>query len=97
MKIFKFLSTAAVLLVSPTLATSQCPAFGADTTCGWAITITDKGATVTQTGQGPYDGSDDTLVGVINNSSLPSTPSSVLGDKYLWFRRRWDRYLRRTP
>jgi hypothetical protein len=37
------------------------------------ITITDTGTTVLQTGQGPYDGSDDTLVGVVNNGSKPIT------------------------
>lgn len=54
-----------------TSAFAQCPAYGADTDCGSVITITNTGATVTQTGQGPYDGSDDTLIGVVNNSTTP--------------------------
>ena len=49
-------------------AHAQCPALGRDTTCGAVVTVTKNGATVATTGQGPYDGSDDTLVGVNNNS-----------------------------
>ena len=52
-------------------AHAQCPAVGADTGCGSLITVTQTGATVIQTGQGPYVGSDDTLIGVVNNSTLP--------------------------
>ncbi len=52
-------------------AGAQCPAVGNDTGCGIVITITNQGATVSTTGQGPYDGIDDTLVGVVNNSTLP--------------------------
>jgi autotransporter-associated beta strand protein len=48
-----------------------CPAFGADSDCGAIITITNSGSTISFTGQGPYDGSDDTMVGVVNNSSQP--------------------------
>ncbi len=51
-------------------AWAQCPAVGDDTGCGIVITITNQGATVSMTGQGPYDGVDDTLVGVVNNSTL---------------------------
>ena len=61
-----------------TAAIAVCPAVGADSTCGTVITITRTGATVTATGQGPYDGIDDTLVGIVNNSKLPVT---VLGLK----------------
>lgn len=46
-----------------------CPAVGRDTDCGIIITVTDIGATVSFTGQGPYDGIEDTLVGIINQSS----------------------------
>jgi len=61
----------AVLIVSVGEANAQCPAVGADSTCGTIITISDTGATVTSTGQPPYDGIEDTLVGVVNNSRLP--------------------------
>jgi hypothetical protein len=61
----------AALLLGGTFLTSaasaQCPAVGNDTGCGSLITVTSTGATVTQTGMGPYDGSDDTLIGVVNN------------------------------
>jgi hypothetical protein len=70
-------------LLSSRTAGAQCPAFGADTTCGTIITInTGSGAVITQTGQGPYDGFDDTMVGVVNNSNVPITSliiSSSLG------------------
>jgi hypothetical protein len=52
-----------------------CPAVGIDTDCGAIITITDKSASVTFTGQGPYDNIEDTLVGVVNNSK--QTISSI--------------------
>jgi hypothetical protein len=48
-------------------ASAQCPAFGADTGCAAVITITPAGGSVALSGQAPYDGSDDTLVGVVNN------------------------------
>ena len=48
----------------------ECPAIGADTTgCGFLISLPQTGsATVTASGQGPYDGHDDTLVGIVNNT-----------------------------
>jgi hypothetical protein len=56
-------------------AASTCPAIGQDTDCGVIITITDADKngrpTITFTGQPPYDGEDDTLVGVVNRSKLP--------------------------
>lgn len=48
-----------------------CPAVGQDTDCGILITITTTGASLSLTGQGPYDGTEDTLIGVINKSSQP--------------------------
>jgi hypothetical protein len=59
------------LLVTPGQAIAQCPAVGQDTACGIIITVTDSGATITATGQGPYDGIEDTLIGVVNKSRLP--------------------------
>lgn len=48
----------------------QCPAIGADPTCALLIVVTDTGTTVlADSNLGPYDGSDDTLVGILNNSS----------------------------
>jgi hypothetical protein len=48
----------------------QCPPVYADTGCQFLVTITDAGPTVTQdTAQGPYEKSDDSLLGVQNSSS----------------------------
>src|SRR5947209_17447917 len=61
-----------LLLMSARLAGAQvCPPVGADTDCGTIITISNAGVSVSSTGQGPYDGIEDTLVGVVNNSNLP--------------------------
>jgi len=47
-----------------------CPNVGADTDCGILITVGASGTpVVTATGQPPYDNLEDTLVGVINNST----------------------------
>jgi hypothetical protein len=59
-------------LCSASAQTGVCPAVGQDTGCGVIITINDTGpAQISFTGQGPFDGIEDTLVGVINNSSVP--------------------------
>lgn len=56
-------------------AASVCPAVGGATAgCDLIITVTDSGTTITpgpsfSLNSGTYDGSDDTLVGIINNSS----------------------------
>jgi hypothetical protein len=62
---------AILLTISAGITHAQCPPVGADTTCATIITVTNTGGTVTYTGQGPYDLIDDTLVGVVNNSTLP--------------------------
>ena len=58
-------------------AASVCPALGNDTDCGVIIDVTDSGATISVTGQGPYDGADDTLVGVVNQSTKNLPVSSL--------------------
>src|ERR1039457_2953640 len=69
-----------VTIISAGLANAQCPPVGADTTCGIIITVIQTGnapcppqgcASITFTGQGPYDQIEDTLVGVVNKSTLP--------------------------
>ena len=48
----------------------QCPPVDADTGCQFLITIADSGPSVAQDAtQGPYEASDDSLIGVQNNSS----------------------------
>ena len=66
------------ILHSP--ANAQCPPVGADTACGVVVTILDIGTgkapcisncVVISNNQGPYDGIDDTLVGIVNSSKIP--------------------------
>src|SRR3954451_1416873 len=66
---------------APTPPFTQCPAVGADTTgCGLLLTINADGTiTVTESGEGPYDGIDDTLVGVQNNSGVTIPKLSLTG------------------
>jgi hypothetical protein len=61
---------------------TQCPQLGDDTGCQFLIDVTPGGVTVLQdTNQGPYEGSEDALIGVTNNSSsaLSSIPISTPG------------------
>jgi hypothetical protein len=59
---------------------SQCPAVYKDTSCQYLITATDKGGLTlaSDPSQGPYEGSDDALVGVQNDSTKPLS-SVMLG------------------
>ena len=53
-----------------------CPAIGNSSDCSVIITRSATGAfSLTSTGVGPYDGSDDTLVGIVNNG--PDSLASV--------------------
>jgi hypothetical protein len=53
---------------------SQCPAVYKDTGCQFLVTVTSGGEAISEDpAQGPYEGSDDALVGVQNNSSGPIT------------------------
>lgn len=66
---------------------TQCPAVGANTGCQFLITIASDGTVgvaqdTNPPNNGPYDSADDTLVGVLNNSSntitsLPLSSSSA--------------------
>jgi hypothetical protein len=54
----------------------QCPPVDHDTGCQFLITVTNSGVTIAEDpGQGPYDGEDDTMVGIQNSSS--NTISSI--------------------
>jgi hypothetical protein len=73
---------------TPTAPFTECPAIGADTSCGLLIWITNSGTFVLgDSSQGPYDGSDDTLIGVLNQSSSPvsSIPLSSEGGDLFGF------------
>jgi hypothetical protein len=67
------------MLSSPTQA-STCPAFGFATDCNLIITVNADGSvTTTVTGQPPYDGSEDQLVGVVNNSNSSISSFNLSG------------------
>src|SRR5437868_8343296 len=55
----------------PTPPFSQCPAIGLNTSCEVLIVVNANGtaSVLFDPSQGPYDGSDDSLVGVLNNSA----------------------------
>lgn len=56
----------------------ECPAIGADQSCGILIYVTSSGAQVlSDPTQGPYDGGDDTLVGILNESGKPLSSISL--------------------
>jgi hypothetical protein len=53
-------------------AFSQCPAVDMDTGCQFLVTVSNGETTVaSDPTQGPYEGSDDALIGIQNNSSSP--------------------------
>jgi len=53
---------------------TECPAVGLDTSCGILLKVTDAGTTVLgDSTQPPYDGIEDTLIGVVNLSSRSLT------------------------
>jgi len=55
---------------APAAPYGECPAIGSDTSCGILVDVTDGGSQIlADPSQGPFDGSDDTLVGLLNSSS----------------------------
>ena len=67
---------------------NECPAVDLNNGCQFLITITDGGETVVQDpNQGAYEGSDDSLIGVQNNSSstIDELPLSVPGSELFGF------------
>jgi len=82
-----FLSATATVAHAPPLFT-QCPADGLDTGCQFLIVFTNSGKTVFEDpNQGPYEGAEDALIGVQNNSSQPidAIPLSVSGSPLFGF------------
>jgi hypothetical protein len=89
----------AMMLVSAAVALSvvpgagaqpftQCPPVDADKSCQFLVTITDAGPSVAaDPTQGPYEGSDDSLIGVQNNSSaaIAALPLSAPGTSLFGF------------
>lgn len=55
---------------TPSAPFTECPPVGADTSCGLLIDVTGAGVSILQdSSQGPFDGIEDTLVGVLNRSN----------------------------
>jgi hypothetical protein len=66
---FDDFATATVL---PPVMFPQCPEVGVNSGCQFLITVTNGGNSVaTDPNQGPYEGAEDALIGVVNNSSSP--------------------------
>jgi hypothetical protein len=72
----------AVAAATAATVTNPCPAVGADTKCGIIINVLQTGntpcptngcASISFTGQGPYDRIEDTLIGVVNSGKFPLT------------------------
>jgi hypothetical protein len=74
-------ATAVQAAGTPTPPFSQCPAVGQDTSCGLLLVVNPDN-TISVLGdpsQGPYDGADDTLVGIVNNSTAAVPAITVTG------------------
>ena len=66
-------------------AFTQCPAVDKDTSCQFLITVTDAETTVeSDPGQGPYEGADDALIGIQNNSSKPISSIPLSAEETLF-------------
>jgi hypothetical protein len=65
---------------------SQCPQVDKDPGCQFLIAVTSNGVTVTEDneGLGPYDGEDDTLVGIENTSSTPVSYIPISSEKNIY-------------
>ena len=74
--------------VGPPAMFTQCPAVYLNTGCQYLITVNNGTETVVQDpNQGPYEGAEDALIGVQNNSSSPvaALPLSVPGSDLFGF------------
>ena len=71
----------------PTPPFTQCPAVGLDTSCAVLIVFNSDGSrtTLVDPTQLPFDGIEDTLVGVQNNSSLPVSSLALTGPDIFGF------------
>ncbi len=84
--LFSFMAVGLSSLTAAAPLYPECPAVGANNGCAVLITINADNSTTLaiDSSQGPYDGSEDSLVGVLNNSatavgSLPLTGSDIFG------------------
>ena len=64
------IASSAFAAAAPTAPFTECPPVGVDTSCVLLVDVTDSGVTILQDpSQGPYDSVEDTLIGVLNQSS----------------------------
>jgi RHS repeat-associated protein len=69
----------------PAVPFTECPAIGEDTSCEILVVVTDSGTSIYQDpSQGPFDGIEDTLIGVLNESSQPLGKLELSGDTDLF-------------
>lgn len=74
------LTAGGVAATAPTTPFSQCPAIGSSPSCGILIEFTDSGTNIyADSSVGPYDGIEDTLVGVVNNSTAAVPSVHLVG------------------
>jgi hypothetical protein len=73
-------------MASPANAAGECPSLGLSPDCSVVITINADGSnTITLTGIGPYDGAEDSLVGVVNNGLTPLMSLFLSGNDIFGF------------
>jgi hypothetical protein len=66
-------------------AFTQCPPVYKDTSCQFLVTVTDTETTVeSDPTQGPYEGSDDALIGIQNSSSKPISSIPLSAEETLF-------------
>ncbi len=59
---------------------TECPAVGQDTSCQIEITVTNSGQSYqTDSTQGPYEGQEDSLIGVVNGTTHTVTSLQLSG------------------
>jgi hypothetical protein len=73
--------TATPALATPTPPFTQCPPVSNDTSCGTLIVVNANSSMTAynDAAQGPYDGGDDTMIGVQNESSAPISSIALSG------------------
>jgi hypothetical protein len=78
----------ALLCISPagaSAAFTQCPAVDLNGGCQFLVNVTDAETTIeTDTTLGPYEGADDALIGVVNNSSKPISSIPLSAENQLF-------------
>jgi hypothetical protein len=78
-----------IVYLAPSAASAatftQCPAIDLDTGCQFLVNVTDAGTTIgSDPAQGPYEGSDDALIGIVNNSSKPISSVTLSAEDELF-------------